>query len=158
MIENLEIKKTNEKDAALMIGKSLPASFTPEGLVSLESDLNAQTVYGAFLADRMVGFICLRKADIGSLEISWLAVSPELQGKGVGTKLVKESLREMTHDGIEVCYVKTLAETSDDKGYALTRSFYKALGFYTLEIIDPYPTWEQGNPCQLLAARLPLRN
>lgn len=56
-----------------------------------------------------------------------------------------------------ICYVKTLAETVEDTGYKKTREFYKKLGFNTLEIIDPYPGWSAGNPCQILAVGLPLK-
>ena len=60
----------------------------------------------------------------------------------------------MRKKGYRVCYVKTLAETHKDKGYARTRNFYKALGFNTLEIIYPYPGWDGFNPCQILAISL----
>lgn len=58
--------------------------------------------------------------------------------------------------GYKICYVKTLAETVKDGGYEKTRAFYKSLSFYTLEIIDSYTGWDKGNPCQILAAALPL--
>jgi len=141
---------------AISLVKSLPAFFTKIGIDSLTKDLETHVLFGAFMGKRLVGFISLRKADIGSLEISWLAVGKKFQGLGIGSKLVRESLKKFTKDGFKICYVKTLAKTVKDEGYTQTRMFYKKLGFYTLEIINPYPSWIEGNPCQILAAALPL--
>ena len=52
--------------------------------------------------------------------------------------------------GARLVKVKTLAETRPDEGYARTRRFYEKLGFFTVEIIDPYPGWGEGNPCQIM--------
>ncbi len=144
---------TNE---ALDIAQSLPEFFSADGLVALTHDLKVHELRGAFISGRLAGFIMLRKADVASLEISWLAVRKDLQGQGIGSALVKSSLQEFFEKGFRMCYVKTLAETVEDKGYERTRKFYKDLGFSTLEIIDPYPGWSAGNPCQILAASLPL--
>ncbi len=97
-----------------------------------------------------------RKADIASLEISWLAVMDKYQNQGIGSRLVKDSLNLFSNIGYKICYVKTLAETIKDDDYSKTRSFYKKLGFNTLEIISPYPKWTKENPCQILATTLPL--
>lgn len=150
------IEPTNQKEAVIEIAKNLPDFFTATGVESLARDLGTGILFGALTGDELVGFIVLRRADIGSLEISWLAVSEKMQGLGIGSRLVRESLEKLTTEGFSVCYVKTLAETVDDEGYAKTRKFYKSLSFHTLEIIDPYPGWENGNPCQILAASLPL--
>ena len=151
------IKKINNLEDAIFIAKSLPDFFTENGVDSLKEDLKNHELYGVTVDSKLVGFITLRLADTASLEISWLAVLPEWQGKGIGTELVKETLNIKAKEGFEVCYVKTLAETVLDSGYEKTRKFYKKLGFYTLEIIDPYPDWDEGNPCQILAAALPLK-
>lgn len=156
MAKEVEIKETAEKEAALAIAKSLSDFFNSDGINSLTEDLKTHKLFGAFLDGNIVGFVTLRIADVGSLEISWLAVLVDFQGRGIGSSLVRESVKKFSTEGFEVCYVKTLAETVEDEGYAKTRKFYKNLGFQTLEIIDPYPKWQSGNPCQILAARLPL--
>lgn len=148
---------TADKIEALDIAKNLPDFFNADGIATLESDLKTHELFGAFVNKKLVGFITLRKADVGSLEISWLAVEKKSQGLGIGSKLVRESLKNFSEKGFDVCYVKTLAETAEDEGYEKTRKFYKNLGFRTLEIIDPYPGWSAGNPCQILAAALPLK-
>jgi ribosomal protein S18 acetylase RimI-like enzyme len=150
------IRKTTT-DAALEIARSLPEFFTDLGLEKLKQDLRSHELTGACVDEKPVGFIALRQADVAAIEVSWLAVLDEYQGQGIGSQLLRESLGEAAKNGYAVCYLKTLAETVRDEGYEKTRSFYKKHGFQNLEIIDPYPSWGAGNPCQLLAAALPLR-
>lgn len=152
-----KIKKINDKENTIFIAESLPDFFTASGVDSLREDLKSHELYSAIVDDKLVGFITLRLADIASLEISWLAVLPDWQEKGIGTELVKETLNIKAKEGFRICYVKTLAETVPNLGYEKTRKFYKKLGFYTLEIINPYPGWDEGNPCQILAAALPIK-
>ena len=150
------VKKTNRKAESLKIAKELSDFFNESGLKSLKLDLEKHELYGAFLDKTLLGFITFRKADTASLEISWLAIKKDRQGQGIGKKLVKDSLNIFSRNGYKLCYVKTLAETVKDEGYSKTRAFYKKLGFNTLEIISPYPGWDKENPCQILAAKLPL--
>ena len=151
------IKETNETDKALAIAKQSLDYFTEKGLISLSNDLKTQKVYGAYSGDELLAFIIFREADTSALEITWLAVSPESRGLGIGTLLVKDSLSLLSDKKYKICYVKTLAEIVKDKGYEKTRNFYQKLGFNSLEIINPYPGWDKDNPCQILAVSLPLQ-
>lgn len=45
--------------------------------------------------------------------------------------------------------VKTLAPTVDYPPYDATRAFYASQGFHLVDIIDPYPAWNPGNPCAI---------
>lgn len=155
-MQNIIIEKTNRKEEAIKLAKELADFFNEEGIESLKHDLENHELYGAFIDNTLAGFITFRKADIASMEISWLAVQSKLQNQGIGSKLVKDSLSIFSGNGYKICYVKTLAETAPDDGYFKTRAFYKKLGFNTLEIISPYPGWTEENPCQILAAALPL--
>ncbi len=152
----ISVKNAPEEDA-YAIAKSLPEFFTQDGLNDLSRDLKIHRLRGAFVNGTLVGFITLREADKNSVEISWLAVKKDFQGMGIGSELVKDSLNELSRKGFSICYVKTLAETVEDEGYKKTRKFYKDLGFNTLEIINPYPGWSANNPCQILAASIPLK-
>jgi ribosomal protein S18 acetylase RimI-like enzyme len=155
-MQNIIIKKTNKKEEALRLAKELTDFFNEDGLKSLKYDLESHELYGAFLNNTLVGFITFRKADVASIEISWLAIMTKYQNQGIGSKLVKDSLDIFSKSAYKICYVKTLAETVKDNGYLRTRAFYKKLGFNTLEIISPYPGWIKENPCQILAVALPL--
>lgn len=79
----------------------------------------------------------------------WLAITPLSQGHGIGTQLATESLTKIAKN-YKICLVKTLAETHPDPGYEKTRMFYKKHDFITIDIIDLYPSWGAGNPCELL--------
>ena len=156
-MQKIIIKKPSNKTGALNILKKLPEFFTKEGIISFKKDLKEDDLYGAFLDNKLIGFMTLRKADKEALEITWLAVLPDFQRSGVGSKLVKDSLNILSSKGYKICYVKTLAETVASASYEKTRNFYKKLGFNTLEIISPYPGWSDNNPCQILAAALPIK-
>jgi GNAT superfamily N-acetyltransferase len=84
-----------------------------------------------------------------AIELAWLAVEREYWSRGIGTKLVRESLARLP-SRFRAGEVKTLAATVTDAGYARTRRFYAKLDFIPIEAVHPYPGWERGNPCQIL--------
>ncbi len=143
------IRKTEEFEKALDIAKSLPEYFNDNGLADIEKELPSQIVYGAYAGKRMLGCASYQKINEHTLELAWLFVLDEFHGQGISTQLVVESL-SLEGMGFSVCQVKTLAETSKDEGFARTRSFYEKIGFIPIQIIDPYPGWDSGNPCQIM--------
>jgi N-acetylglutamate synthase-like GNAT family acetyltransferase len=145
----IEIKKTIEFEKAFLIAQSLPEYFNEGGLNQIKEDLPIQIVFGAYEDDNLLAFISYNEINEQTVELSWLAVKEDKQRKGVGTKLVRESLKEIGQ-AYDLCQVKTLAETVEDEGYARTRNFYNKLGFIPIEIIDPFPGWDAGNPCQIM--------
>jgi hypothetical protein len=52
-------------------------------------------------------------------------------------------------NGVMLLEVKTLAPTVVYTPYERTRRFYEHAGFILLEVVDPYPGWEPGNPCAI---------
>lgn len=143
---NISIKKTKDSTSALKVAES-SKSYFPTGFEKLKKDLKKHLLFGAFIDNKIVGFITYKENNPDVIEISWLAVTPKHRNKGVGTKLVNESLKKLKK--YKVCEVKTLAETHKDLGYARTRNFYKKLNFISLEIIYPYPGWDDESPCQI---------
>jgi GNAT superfamily N-acetyltransferase len=143
------IEKTKDTRASQAIVASLPDYFTGSGMAVLDSDIQSGELYGAFMGDRLVGFALYKELNPESVELAWLAVEREYWSRGIGTKLVRESLGHLRLH-YRACEVKTLAATVADAGYARTRRFYAKLGFIPIEVIDPYPGWEPGNPCQIL--------
>ena len=142
------IKKTNEAAKAYGIAKKLPHFFNKEGLKSIKRDTKKHVLFGAYVDNQMVGFVTYKELNSEAVEISWTAVAPGYQGKGVGSKLILESLQQLNKN-YKACEVKTLSETDPDAGYKKTREFYKRLGFIPLETIYPYPGWGKENPCQI---------
>lgn len=144
----LIIKETSEKQKAFEIASSLTNSFDERGLTSIRKDLENQKLFGAFLGDRMVGFILYKQLNPEAVELAWMGILKEHRGKGIGTKMVLKSLR-LLDKNYKICEVKTLAENHPDPGYLKTREFYKKLGFISIEIISPYPGWSEDSPCQI---------
>lgn len=142
------IKANSDKQKAFDIASSLTNSFDDRGLASMKKDLEDQKLFGAFLEDRMVGFVVYKELNPEVIELAWMGILKENQGKGIGAKLLFESLR-LLDKKYKACEVKTLAETHSDPGYAKTREFYKKLDFIPLEIISPYPGWSKDSPCQI---------
>ena len=144
--------KTKQYEKAMQIADSTRDYFET-GMQQLAKDIKLHFLYGAFVKEKIVGFITYNKINMNTIEISWLAVLPKYRNKGIGAELVRQTLDRLKKE-YQVCEVKTLAETHPDLGYARTRNFYKKLGFISLKIIDPYPAWGKDNPCQIFIKKL----
>lgn len=150
---SVNIKKSNDSDGAYKIAESLPNYFNQHGLEEIKKAVKNEILFGAYSNDTLIGFVTYKELNPEAIELSWMGVLNEYQGQGVGTKMVEESLI-IIGDKYKVCEVKTLAETQPDEGYEKTRRFYKKLGFIPIEIIFPYPGWDQESPCQILVKYL----
>jgi ribosomal protein S18 acetylase RimI-like enzyme len=144
---NITIKKTEQYEKATNVAEAC-RDFFETGMEQLTKDIRSHFLYGAFIEEELAGFITYKESNEDVIEITWLAVLPKYRNMGIGTKLVKQTLEDLKRK-YKVCEVKTLAETHPDPGYVKTRSFYKKLGFVSLEIITPYPGWSDDNPCQI---------
>lgn len=142
------IAEQDEINTALEIARKNTHFFNRNGLATMKKDLESDISIGAFDQKRMIGFISLKELNKDVIEISWMAVDPQFQNKGIGTQLFCEGL-QLISPKYKICEVKTLSETDPDLLYAKTRSFYKKLGFIPLETINPYPRWGKDNPCQM---------
>jgi len=82
---------------------------------------------GAFEGDRLVGYACSgpTPATEGTFDLYWLAVDAAAQGKGIGTRLVREVERELRDRGARML----LVETSSRPDYSNTRAFYARCGY-----------------------------
>lgn len=145
---NIQIKKSTDSKAALDIARKNPHFFNSNGLKTMEEDFKTGFLLGAYDGEEMVGFIAFKELNDQAIELSWIAVDPKYQGRGVGTFLVDEGLKSLPKKYL-VCETKTLSEIDPDSQYARTRKFYKKLGFIPLETINPYPGWGNDNPCQI---------
>lgn len=144
----VQIKKSEDAVAALNIARENSHFFNSDGLKTMEEDLKKGLLVGAFVENKMVGFISFKELNDKTIELVWIAVEPESQGESIGTSLIEEGLKLLPKKYI-LCETKTLSEIDPDPEYAKTRSFYKKLGFIPLETINPYPGWGKDNPCQI---------
>jgi D-alanine-D-alanine ligase len=96
---------------------------------------NTYTVLGAVSEDRLAGWICWgpTPCTVGTYDLYWMAVDPELQGTGIGTALLTEMERRL--DGIARLIV---IETAGRPEYAGTRAFYQARGYAPVSAIPDF--------------------
>lgn len=144
---NIEIKQTTESQKAYEIAKSLPEYFNEGGLKSIEQDTKNHMLFAAYLDNEMIGFATYKEINDQVIEMSWLGILPQYQGKNYGKTLVEKSLSELAQK-YKVCEVKTLSDSDGYEPYKKTRLFYKNMGFIPIETINPYPGWGD-NPCQI---------
>ncbi len=140
---NINVRKTNDYENAYSVALKLPNYFDKNGLESIKKDTKTNLLYCAYLDSEIVGFVTYKEINPQVIELTWMGVLPQYHGKGIGTKMILDSLKELNK--YKVCEVKTVSDKEPDEGYARTRNFYEKLGFIPLESIIPYPGW--NDPC-----------
>jgi GNAT superfamily N-acetyltransferase len=145
---------TDELARCYEIAESLPLYFSASGLEILSADLKSQDVLVSEDDDRIGGFITLDRKSDAVREIGWLAVDPDAQGEGAGSALIEAAEEQSRSDGARILEVKTLAPKEGASNYDGTRRFYERHGFVCLEVIDPFPGWDPGNPCAIYVKAL----
>ena len=122
---NFTIKKSTDSQKAYDIAKSLPEYFDEGGLKSIEQDTKNHMLFGAYLDNEMIGFAIYKEINNEAVEMSWLGVLLQYQGKNYGKTLVEVSLKELSQK-YKVCEVKTLSDSDTYEPYKKTRAFYTA--------------------------------
>jgi len=145
-----EVLSDQQLGDCLAIARSLPDYFSSVGLELLADDLRRDHVYIATRNDLVYGFACVSVRS-GMAEILWMAVERSSWGLGIGFSLLNEVSRSLSASGIRILTLKTLAAKAEYLPYERTRQFYERNGFVLLDVIDPYPGWQPGNPCALYA-------
>jgi acetoin utilization deacetylase AcuC-like enzyme/GNAT superfamily N-acetyltransferase len=76
---------------------------------------------------RLVGYACYGQISctVGSYDLYWIAVHPDIQGKGLGQRLLQETEHLIRDAGGSRIYV----DTSQRLQYASTRAFYENAGY-----------------------------
>ena len=76
---------------------------------------------------RLVGYACYGQipCTVGSYDLYWIAVHPDIQGKGLGQRLLQETEHLIRDAGGSRIYV----DTSQRLQYASTRAFYENAGY-----------------------------
>jgi ribosomal protein S18 acetylase RimI-like enzyme len=91
--------------------------------------------------DQAIGYICYGSAPMtqGTFDLYWIAVEPDSQEKGVGSKLLSFLEERVKAEGGRMI----LADTSTVPQYEKTRKFYVRNGFEEAAIIRDY--YHPGN-------------
>jgi acetoin utilization deacetylase AcuC-like enzyme/GNAT superfamily N-acetyltransferase len=76
---------------------------------------------------RLLGYTCYGHIDgtEASFDLYWIAVDPDLQGRGLGRRLLQRAEKNMRDAGVKIVYV----DTSSTDAYAPTRKFYESMGY-----------------------------
>jgi D-alanine-D-alanine ligase len=85
---------------------------------------------------RVLGYACygLNTVTLGSYDLYWIAVRPELQGQGIGQQLLAAVEAKIKAAGGRRIYI----ETSDRPDYAATRHFYARCGYALESVLSDY--------------------
>ena len=96
---------------------------------------NTYSVLGVQFNDCLAGWICWgpTPCTVGTYDLYWMAVDPELQGTGIGTALLAEMERRL--EGIARLIV---IETAGRAEYAATRAFYQSRGYSPVSTIPEF--------------------
>lgn len=114
-------------------------------------DVERMAMFAAFdgEANAPIGFLALEQHSPEVFENHVLGVRPQNHRQGLGRALMARAEAYARGHGARLLTVKTLAAAHPDAGYARTRAFYRAMGFFTVEEL---PTlWSAENPCLLMA-------
>lgn len=110
----------------------------------MERRLAHSLVFVAEVGDQLVGFANYAKAnDQGKVELAAIYISPENQGIGIGTALLKAGIEEIK--GIERIWIDVVKENT------IGRNFYKAKGF---QIVKEFEDDFDGHLLQTIRMRL----
>lgn len=136
-MENDEIQirygNNDDREAVLQIAGKLTKWFDADAISrAIPTDLNFHKIIVATQDSQIVGFLSFSSEE-GHVFISWLGVSEEVQGRGIGTKLLKFLEEELLKLNINKLQAETLSEKIDYEPYVKTRAFYEKMGFKKAE-------------------------
>ena len=96
---------------------------------------NTYSILGAESDHRLAGWICWgpTPCTLGTYDLYWMAVDPELQGSGIGTALLNEMERRL--EGLARLI---LIETAGRPDYAGTRAFYQRRGYSPVATVPDF--------------------
>ena len=98
----------------------------------------------AYEDDMPIGFLSLKRHYAQAVEIWVIAVHVDYHRRGVGRALLDSTEAMLREEGVKFLQVKTLNDTHPSPEFALTREFYKGMGFVPLEV---FPTiWSEDHP------------
>ena len=116
-------------------GEDAPAELRAKLEVLGQSD----DIWVADVSSKAVGFMMLTTNEDGSLEVEWLDVHPDFQGRGVGRALLDRAVRTARRRGIATLSIHTQPDN------AKMLSLAGRTGFVLSEIIkDHYAPGRDG--------------
>ena len=140
-------------EACVAIVRGLPEFFTDDVPDALRAEAAKDRCW--VIEDvRLVGFAVVRERSRRAVEITWAAVESDQRDRGLGSVLIEHVLNDLDDEGVELVEVKTLDDSSSYDPYVATRHFWQRRGFVKVDVIDPLPGWQPGNPAAIYVAAL----
>jgi ribosomal protein S18 acetylase RimI-like enzyme len=141
-----------KKEIASQVLNDLPEWF---GIPKYTNDYieksESMPFYAAYDEQEAVGFIALKETSEYTIEIFCMGVMKKSHHLGYGKALVHVAKTYAVQKGYKFLQVKTVEEGTYDN-YDKTNAFYKACGFYVLEVFPSL--WDKQNPCQVMVKSL----
>lgn len=138
LLHATNVFKQSEIDVALEVLNSyfiLPEQdYTALGAFTRGGDLLGYVIYGPTPCTE------------GTWDLYWIAVSPQVQGAGVGTQLLQEVERRLARTDARLVII----ETSSQPHYADTRAFYERRGY---EVVARVPDFYAPGDDRLIFAK-----
>lgn len=125
--------------------RALPDWFgIEEAILEYTRDAARMPTYLARWDSHVVGIALVRRHFPESAEIHLIAVDPVWHRRGVGRAMLAAAEQDLAADGVVLLQTKTVGPSYLDEAYALTREFYRAVGYLPLEELpqgtdDPCP-------------------
>lgn len=144
--------KAGDEHTCEAILRALPEWFGIES--SLVQYVESTTQFPTWLAESSgsaSGFITIHRHFPQSAEIHVIGVHPAHHRTGIGRRLVTFAEDDLRRDECLFLQVKTLDESRPSAAYAMTRKFYRAMGFVP---VKAFPTLWPGNPALMLIKSL----
>ena len=148
------LASADDLDRILEIVVGLPDYFTPDVPKKAGSDFRHCQSFVIAEDGVLAGFVMVERRSPEVADILWAAVDAGRRGAGLGTKLVDDVLATLLDDGVRLVEVKTLDESANYQPYEATRVFWEGRGFLKIDVIDPFPGWQPGNPCAIYVRAL----
>ncbi|HSV18916.1 MAG TPA: GNAT family N-acetyltransferase [Casimicrobiaceae bacterium] len=140
--------RTIAASEAEAILRRLPEWFGIESaLLAYAAEAQVLPNFAAKLNGAIVGFVSLRQHNSVTVEMTCLAVAPDVHRRGIGTRLCAAAEAWWYERGGRLVQVKTLGPSRPSLSYERTRRFYEARGFLPVE---EFTNLWPGNPCLLL--------
>jgi ribosomal protein S18 acetylase RimI-like enzyme len=130
---------------------SLPDWFgNDEGIELCKAAVRSHQGLVSVALDQVVAFITWDMRFPTTAEITWLAVDPAHHRQGHGASLVREMMQRVGGGGgVRLVVVHTLSSTAPDPFYEQTRTFWEAVGFFS--VAERPDLWSEENPALLMA-------
>jgi len=155
--ENITIlpPEVGRSEACERILRELPKWFgIEESLLDYVEAAKTMPTLLAMDGEEAVGFLTINRHFPESAEVFCTGLLPSHHRRGIGSRMQAAAEEWLVADDCRFLQVKTLAEEAENESYALTRKFYRAMGFAPLEMFPEL--WDEWNPCLVLVKDLGL--